>query len=91
MIGMIVAFRILVCAVVGGEFMVLAMGTSLLSFQIAGGVIISIVRLAMMADNLEKSESGQTRTKAQTPGQVGIVSLATPMLAGLGMLTKVIL
>jgi multiple antibiotic resistance protein len=91
MIAVIAAFGILVCAVVGGESMVLAMGTSLPSFQIAGGVIISITGLAMMADNPGKSESGQTRAKARTPAQIGIVPLAMPMLAGPGTLTKVML
>lgn len=69
--------------------MALAMGTSLSSFQIAAGVIISITGLAMMADNSGKSESGQTRAKARTPAQVGIVPLAMPMLAGPGTLTRV--
>jgi multiple antibiotic resistance protein len=91
MIAVVAAFCILVCAVIGGEAMVLAMGTSLPSFQIAGGVIIAITGLAMMADTQKKPESGQERAKPRTPAQVGIVPLAMPMLSGPGTLTKVML
>jgi len=90
-IAVISAFGILVCAVIGGESMVLAMGTSLPSFQIAGGVIIFITGLAMMADSPGKSASSQPGAAVRTPAQVGIVPLAMPMLAGPGVLTKVML
>lgn len=91
MIAVVAAFGILVCAVIGGESMVLAMGTSLPSFQIAGGVIIALTGFAMMADKPAKPETGQDRISTRTPAQVAIVPLAMPMLSGPGTLTKVML
>jgi multiple antibiotic resistance protein len=74
-----------------GESIVDALGSSLPSFQIAGGLVIGLAGLQMLsstqADNMDLSDG----TDKQSPVHLGIVPLGIPMLGGAGAITKVVI
>lgn len=85
-------FLALVIASLTGETLLRAMGTSLASFRVGGGIVLLLMALAMLR--------GQTDTVRTTPAEeaeaedkrsVAVVPLAIPLLAGPGSLSTVII
>ena len=85
-----IAFGILTGFSVVGQLLLHAMGISLLSFQIAGGVIVFLFALSMVLG--EAKEPALHSSSAGDATAVAIHPLATPIIAGPGsMLTMVLL
>jgi multiple antibiotic resistance protein len=85
-----IAFCILIFFGVAGQFLLHAMGISLLSFQIAGGIILLLFSISMVL--------GEPRSGASSSGEPGndalrvaIYPLATPIIAGPGSMLAIII
>lgn len=83
---------VLVAAALTGESILLAMGTSLASFRVGGGIVLLLMALSML--------HGQTGAVKTTPEEeaeaidknaIAIVPLAIPLLAGPGSISTVII
>lgn len=84
-----IAFVILTTFGFLGQYVLHAMGISLLSFQIAGGIIIFVFALSMVLDDGRSLASASGADQALS---VAIHPLAVPVLAGPGsMLTVMVL
>ena len=73
-----------------GETIVQALGSSLPSFQIAGGIVIGIVGLQMLAMAPLPNADVESEVAGQSAAHVGIVPIGIPMLGGAGAIAKVI-
>ncbi len=73
-----------------GETVVQALGSSLPSFQIAGGIVIAIVGLQMLAMTPMPDVNVEDEVAGQSGTHVGIVPIGIPMLGGAGAIAKVI-
>jgi len=89
-LAVIIAFCILIFFGVAGQFLLHAMGISLLSFQIAGGIILLLFSTSMVL--------GEPRSNPSSPNEPGgnalkvaIYPLATPIIAGPGSMLAVII
>lgn len=90
LIAVPVAFVILVVFAIVGQFILQAMNISLLSFQIAGGLIMLLFALTMVLGDHGTSRS--VETAGETAEGLAIYPLAVPIIAGPGaMLAMVIL
>lgn len=86
-----VAFIVLVVFAIVGQFILQAMNISLLSFQIAGGLIMLIFSL-MMVLGQGGTPSKNPEVAGETPESLGVYPIAVPIIAGPGaMLAMVIL
>jgi len=74
-----------------GESIVEALGSSLPSFQIAGGLVIGLAGLQMLSSTPSDNMGLVDGTQNQSALQVGIVPLGIPMLGGAGAITKVVI
>jgi multiple antibiotic resistance protein len=90
LIGVPVAFCILVFFGLAGQALLHAMGISLGSFQIAGGIILLVFSLHMVL-----GDPPAARAIAAEPGgramDVAIYPLATPIIAGPGAMLAIII
>ena len=86
-IGVAVAYGLLAAFGLLGEVVLHAMGISLLSFQVAGGIILFVFALSMVLGNtthsLAAGEDGVLAT--------AIYPVATPIIAGPGSLLTIVL
>ena len=93
------AASISVLAVFGfvGQFLLAAMGISLLSFQIAGGIVLFLFAVSMVLGNASHvidapAKRGNAAARRAAVMQIAVYPLATPIIAGPGgMLTIVLL
>lgn len=86
-----VAFVVLVVFAIVGQFILQAMNISLLSFQIAGGLIMLIFSVMMVLGQGGSHPTG-AETEGETPESLAVYPLAVPIIAGPGaMLAMVIL
>jgi multiple antibiotic resistance protein len=96
-VSVLMAFFILAVFGVVGQFLLAAMGISLLSFQIAGGIVLFLFAVSMVLGNSSHEIAGpQKRGNAEARRaavmQIAVYPLATPIIAGPGgMLTIVLL
>lgn len=81
-----------------GEAVLVALGTSLPSFQIGGGLVILLGGLAMLGDPLPAggpvAATGDDDGRADDAARLvrlGVAPLGIPMLAGAGAITKVVI
>jgi multiple antibiotic resistance protein len=89
-LAVVFAFFILLFFGIVGQFLLHAMGISLLSFQIAGGIILLVFSLSMVLGN--PPTAAQSPADPQTdPLGVAIYPLATPIIAGPGSMLAIIL
>lgn len=90
LIAIPLAFAVLVIFAVVGHFILEAMNISLISFQIAGGIIMFLFALLMV---LGQTTKGSPDVHAETPESLAVVyPVAVPIIAGPGaMLAMVIL
>lgn len=89
-LGVVFAFLILIFFGVAGELLLAAMGISLMSFQIAGGIILLVFSISMVL--------GDPPTAAKSPLDpegdmlnIAIYPVATPIIAGPGSILAIIL
>lgn len=83
---------VLVLAALSGEQILRAMGTSLASFRVGGGIVLLLMALAMLRgqpDNL-RATPGEARAAADRQS-VALVPIAIPLLAGPGSISTVII
>jgi multiple antibiotic resistance protein len=88
-LGVLIAFLILLFFGVVGQFLLEAMGISLISFQIAGGIILLLFSTSMVlgdAPTVKLPDGSRT-----DPLDVAIYPLATPIIAGPGSMLAIIL
>lgn len=76
---------LLLCAMAGGKAVLYLFGVQIASFTIAGGLIILLIALKMVLDD-PKTGAGTD----ETSGDISIVPLGTPLLAGPGPISSVI-
>jgi len=83
---------VLSLSAVFGETMLTALGTSLPSFRVGGGIILMLMALAML-----KGQSDEIRTTsaekaaAKVSENIAVVPIAIPLLAGPGSISTVII
>ena len=88
-LAVILAFLILVFFGVAGQFLLDAMGISLMSFQIAGGIILMLFSISMVLG--EPPSASRLPADAGTdPLSVAVYPLATPIIAGPGSMLAII-
>lgn len=73
-----------------GESMITALGASLASFQIAGGIIIGLAGFKMLSETAPDSPNSNSSSSGSAIS-LGIVPMGLPMLGGPGTLTAVML
>jgi multiple antibiotic resistance protein len=89
-LAVIFAFFILIFFGVAGQILLHAMGISLLSFQIAGGIILLLFSLSMVLGDPPSAAKSTANPKGD-PLNVAIYPLATPIIAGPGSMLAIIL
>lgn len=96
-VSVLMAFVILAVFGFVGQFLLSAMGISLLSFQIAGGIVLFLFAVSMVLGNASHEvaappKRGNAEARRAAVMQVAVYPLATPIIAGPGgMLTIVLL
>jgi multiple antibiotic resistance protein len=91
-LAVLTVMGVLIGAAVSGEAVLLALGTTLASFRIAGGLVLLLMALAML--QAKPGEVRQTAAEANAADEQempGIVPLAVPLLAGPGAISTVII
>ncbi len=89
-LAVVFAFFILIFFGVAGQFLLHAMGISLISFQIAGGIILLLFSLSMVLED-PPSAVKSAADPISDPLNVAIYPLATPIIAGPGSMLAIIL
>jgi multiple antibiotic resistance protein len=85
-------FLVLVIASLTGETLLHAMGTTLASFRVGGGIVLLLMALAML-----RAQTDTVRTtpveeaEAEDKRTIAVVPLAIPLLAGPGSISTVII
>ena len=85
---MLVSLAVLFFFICLGQLIIAAMGISLRTFEIAGGLILFIFAVELVIGETKKSDVEAMR---ETPMQLAIYPLAIPNLAGPGAMLTVIL
>jgi multiple antibiotic resistance protein len=83
-----VALLVLLFFIVAGQIVLVSIGISLLSFQIAGGIVLFLFALQLIHGTLAP-DHGQTRTTSGL--EHAIYPLAIPSIAGPGAMLSVVL
>jgi multiple antibiotic resistance protein len=84
-----VAFAILVVFAIIGQYALAAMNISLISFQIAGGIILLIFALSMTLGDKEPAPASEAG--ASDAASVAIYPLAVPIIAGPGAMLAIVI
>lgn len=74
----------------GGDYVLDFFGISVDSLRVAGGVIVLLIGLSMLADNDVHRHTQPEREDAKTRPSVGVVPLAIPIVAGPGTMATVL-
>ncbi|MCW8900020.1 MAG: NAAT family transporter [Gammaproteobacteria bacterium] len=83
---------ILVASAITGEALLHAMGTSLDSFRVGGGIVILLMALAMLRGQVDNVRTSPTEeAEAEDKHSIAVVPLAIPLLAGPGSISNVII
>jgi multiple antibiotic resistance protein len=94
-VATITALAILLGAHYAGELFLTALGASLASFQIGGGLIVLLIGLSLIQGDSLASNVKQglhdSSPSSTLPFRIGVTPMGTPMLAGAGAITAVIL
>jgi multiple antibiotic resistance protein len=91
LIGVLVAFCILVFFGIAGQALLHAMGISLISFQIAGGIILLVFSIHMVLGEPTVAPRITDAEKSSRALDVAIYPLATPIIAGPGAMLAIII
>jgi multiple antibiotic resistance protein len=92
----IVSIGVLLFFLVFGQLLIDALGISLLSFQVAGGIVLFLFALTMIfGESKPESDKRSTETDFDTPGDArpspAIFPLAVPSLASPGAMLAIVL
>jgi multiple antibiotic resistance protein len=88
-LAIIFAFGILIFFAIAGQFLLDAMGISLLSFQIAGGIILFLFAVSMVLG--ESKHVVEALSSGEKVMNVAVYPLATPIIAGPGSMLTIVL
>ena len=86
--GVLFAFGVLVLFGLAGQALLRAMGVSLLSFQIAGGIILFLFAVSMVLGD-HRTLKGDTA--AESAMSIAVHPIAMPIIAGPGALLSMVL
>ncbi|KAF0203335.1 MAG: multiple antibiotic resistance [Gallionellaceae bacterium] len=81
---------ILLVALLVGELMLEFFGISIHSFRVAGGILLLLMSITMLFGNKDAPTPDES-TDGDTTSSIAIVPLSTPLLAGPGAISTVIL
>lgn len=87
----LVTFLILLFFALLGYYILLYFGISIAALEIAGGILILLTSLEMVTEGDKPLGRRKVGKEVDGPGDFGIVPLATPLLAGPGAISLVIL
>lgn len=91
----IAAFAVLLVLIASsllGETMLLAMGTSLASFRVGGGIVLLLMALAMLRAQTDTVRTTPAeKAEAEDKSSIAVVPIAIPLLAGPGSISTVII
>ena len=90
LMAVLFAFCILMFFGVAGQFVLHAMGISLISFQIAGGIILLLFSISMVLGEPHSGAKSATESSGSTLN-IAVYPLATPIIAGPGAMLSVII
>lgn len=92
LLSVLFAFITLAAFAVAGQALLHAMGVSLLSFQIAGGIVLMLfaIRMVLGESSHGAAVQGATDRKASVV-EVAVYPLAVPIIAGPGALLTIVL
>lgn len=83
---------VLVIASLTGETLLLAMGTSLASFRVGGGIVVLLMALSMLRAQTDAVRTTPAeQAEASDRDAIAVVPLAIPLLAGPGSISTVII
>ncbi|MBZ6075079.1 MarC family protein [Microvirga puerhi] len=83
------AFSILIFFGIAGQYLLHAMGISLMSFQIAGGLILLLFSISMVLS--EPPATTSATSLSANPLNVAVYPLSTPIIAGPGAMLSIII
>jgi len=83
-------FGILLTALLIGELVLEFFGISIHSFRVAGGILLLLMSIAMLFGNKDKPSPNDS-VDGETTSSFAIVPLSTPLLAGPGAISTIIL
>lgn len=86
----IAVFIILIISLFLGRYVLELFGISIASFTLAGGIIIFLISIQMVIGKTDSGEKSLPGNPATANEDVAIVPLATPLLAGPGAISSVI-
>ncbi|MFC3022956.1 YchE family NAAT transporter [Vibrio zhugei] len=82
---------ILICSLLGGQFLLDMFSISLDAFRVAGGLLLISIAFSMMSGKLgEDKQNKQEKNESISREQVGVVPLAMPLMAGPGAISSTI-
>ena len=81
---------ILLTALLVGELVLEFFGISIHSFRVAGGILLLLMSIAMLFGNKDKPSPNDS-TESDSTSSFAIVPLSTPLLAGPGAISTIIL
>lgn len=81
---------ILLAALLVGESLLAFFGISIHSFLVGGGILLLLMAIKMMLGNFYTAASGKDDDDGETTSANAIVPLSTPLLAGPGAISAVI-
>jgi multiple antibiotic resistance protein len=84
-------FLILLFFAFAGDYILSLFGISIEALEIAGGILILLIGIEMVREGDKPRISKKGEESFQESGDVGIVPLATPMLAGPGAISLIII
>ena len=87
-VSVLVAFLVLVFFIVAGQFLLVAMGIGLYSFQIAGGIVLFLFALQMVHGSVA---TGPDPAPARGGLELAVYPLAIPSIAGPGAMLAAVL
>jgi multiple antibiotic resistance protein len=98
-ISVLLAFAVLAFFGLVGQFLLHAMGISLLSFQIAGGIVLLLFGLSMVLGEgpqlakpqADPAAAANATARRETVMSVAVFPLATPIIAGPGAILSMVL
>jgi multiple antibiotic resistance protein len=98
-VSVLMAFAVLAFFGLAGQFLLHAMGVSLLSFQIAGGIVLLLFGLTMvlgteagpLARPAADAPAADAAARRDTVMSVAVYPLATPIIAGPGAMLTIVL
>jgi multiple antibiotic resistance protein len=90
-LGPIFAFLVLLFFGIVGQHLLEAMGVSLLSFQISGGVILLLYAITLVLGEHKTSLPQGVVGESQSPINTAVYPVAMPILAGPGSLLTIVL